>query len=156
MNYPEALGLAVIFAAGCFGMWMVFRKLELRHREQMQRNETLRVLVQKFNTSDEFVGFVNSDAGRQLLSPSPQLPKPQAASALRFVQVGVVLLMIGAGMIAHAHGMANLTDLNFVNERNDLHYWGTIATTTGTGLLIVAGLTRWLGRKWGLFDNEAK
>jgi hypothetical protein len=156
MRLDDVLSLAVILAAGCFGMWLLFRKVELRQREQMQRNETLRILVQKFNTSEEFVGFVNSDAGRQLLTPAAQPVKPQTASVLRFVQIGIVLALIGLGMLAHAEGMANLTDINFVNQRNDLHYWGMVAVMTGVGLLIAAAVTRSLGRKWGLFDREAK
>lgn len=156
MRIEDVLALAVFFAAGCFGIWMVFRKVELRQREQMQRNETLRILVQKFNTSEEFVGFVNSDAGRQLLTPAPQPVKPQTASVLRFVQIGIVLALIGLGMLTHAQSLANLTDPNFVNQRNDLHYWGMVAVMTGVGLLIAAAVTRSLGRKWGLFDREAK
>jgi|SRR5947209_8190994 hypothetical protein len=156
MRYEDVLALAVIFAAACFWIWMAFRKTELRQREQMQRNETLRILVQKFNTSDEFVGFVNSDAARQLLAPAAPLGRPHIFYVLRFVQVGVVLALIGAGMLAHAHGMAGLTDINFVNQRNDLNYWGMVATTMGCGLLLAAALTRWLGRRWGLFDREAK
>jgi formate hydrogenlyase subunit 3/multisubunit Na+/H+ antiporter MnhD subunit len=84
------------------------------------------------------------------------VPKPQAASVLRFVQIGIVLALIGMGMLAHAQGMANLTDINFVNQRNDLHYWGMVAVMTGFGLLAAAALTRFLGRRWGLFDRETK
>ena len=156
MRYEDALTLAILCAAGCFGIWMVFRKVELKQREQLQRNETLRILVQKFNTADEFVGFVNSEAGRQLLTPTPQLPKPQAASVLRFIQIGIVLALIGMGMLAHAQGMAGLNDINFVNQRNDLHYWGMVAVMTGFGLMLAAAITRWLGKKWGLFDRETK
>ena len=156
MRIEEVLALAVIFAAGCFCIWIVFRKVELRQREQLQRNETLRILVQKFTTADEFVGFVNSEAGRQLLTPAPQERRSQSARVIRFVQVGVVLIMIGGGMLVHAHSMANLADINFVNQRNDLHYWGMVGMCMGVGLLIAAGVTRWLGRKWGLFDREAK
>jgi len=156
MRYEDALTLGLLLAAGCFCIWMVFRKVELKQREQLQRNETLRILVQKFNSSEEFVGFVNSDAGRQLLTPAPQLPKPQLFSALRFVQIGVVLAMIGAGMLSRAHEMRNLTDINFVNQRNDISYFGMLAMMTGVGLLIVAALTRWLGNRWGLFKSETK
>jgi hypothetical protein len=156
MRYEDVLALAVIFAAGCFGIWMAFRRTELRQREQMQRNETLRILVQKFNSSEEFVGFVNSDAGRQLLAPAAQPVRPHIFSVLRFVQVGVVLALIGTGMLIRAHGMANMVDINFVNQRNDLNYWGMVATAMGCGLLVAAALTRWLGRRWGLFDRQAK
>jgi hypothetical protein len=50
----------VVLASGWFAA-----KWKLRQREQLQRNETLRILAQKFNTAEEFVGFVNSDVGRR-------------------------------------------------------------------------------------------
>jgi len=156
MRYEDALTLAVLIAGGSFVLWLLFRRGEWRQREQIQRNETLRILVQKFNTSDEFVGFVNSDAGRLLLTPVAQKPKSPASSVLRFVQVGIVLTLIGVAMLIHAHGMAGMTDINFVNQRNDLSYWGTVGAATGLGLLIAAGITRSLGRAWGLFDRETK
>jgi Na+/H+ antiporter NhaD/arsenite permease-like protein len=156
MRFEDVLALAVLLVFAAFVLLLLFRRSEQRHRDQIQRNETLRILVQKFNTSDEFVGFVNSEAGRQLLSPTTQPPKPQVFSTLRFVQVGVVLIMIGLGMLVHAHGLAGLTDPNFVHQREDLNYWGTVASATGFGLLVVAGITRWLSRKWGLFDSQTK
>jgi hypothetical protein len=155
MRIEEVLALAVVLIFAAFVLLLLYRRSEMRQKDQIQRNETLRILVQKFNTSDEFVGFVNSEAGRQLLAPATPLPKPQVFTALRFIQVGVVLIMIGAGMLVHAHGLAGLTDPNFVHQREDLNYWGMTAATTGVGLLVVAAITRWLGRKWGLFDAEA-
>lgn len=127
--------------------WLLFRRHQLHVQVRMRRDETLRLLIEKFDTGPEFVDFLASDAGRRLLEDPIGPPANPAARTHRFMAAGVVLIALGGAFFVNALRYRGMTDINFVNEAIGLNNWGTIFVSGGGALLVAAALTHLMTRR---------
>jgi len=132
--------------------WLTYRwsarRTELRARNQV----VVERLLDRFTSTDELLAFVRSDEGKQLLYGDTGAANPRR-SVIRFVQIGIVVFSLGVAFLANAMRLAGETDINFIRKVEDLRYWGTAAVAVGAGLLVVAGVSYFMARRWGLIDG---
>ncbi len=129
-------------------LWLLFKRHQLHTQARMQRNGTFNRLIDKFGTAQEFVDFLHTEAGRKFLEDPLTTPVNPMARVRRFVLGGVILIALGGAFFVNAFRYRGMTDINFVNEAIGLGNWGTIFTSCGVALLVIAGLSRLMARRW--------
>jgi hypothetical protein len=125
------------------------RLLEFALRE---RERTLARLSERFGGAPEFVEFARS-AEAQALFATMDAPAAIARRLLAMTGLGILLVMLGAGMWAMALSVAPDADVNFLNEARDERWWGTLSGCAGMGLLIAAAVCVRLARRWGVLGS---
>ncbi len=153
MNLDEIILFPALFALIGWVLWLWMKRFQALQQERMKQLEIQLELARKFSASNEFIEFVQSEQGKQVFSQTEM--KPQL-KVLRFLTASVILILVGAGMLINGYSYHNETDLNFVNKARDLYYWGSMAIAIGSGLLINAGITLRLARKWNLFNGRGQ
>ena len=129
-------------------VWVIATNIRLakvaRTQGQMQAE-----LVEKLGSSQELMGFLQTEAGQRLLAGPAQVePKPNPfGRILNAVQAGIVLSALGGALAAlsRAVPLASETFITF----------GAITSALGAGLLISALASYWLSRSMGLFDRAS-
>jgi len=110
-------------------------------------------LIERFATSQEVLTYMGTDAGKRFLEATPiavgferQQPVPSpVARVLTPLQIGIVMTLLGAGLIALRHSVPN--------GDATLLVVGTVVMMPGLGFIISAGITWVLGRRLGLMPN---
>jgi len=107
-------------------IWIVSR----RRRERQQHEIELRSrMLEKFGSSDEFVGFMQTDAGKKFLETSSlRGEKSLHARVMSSLSSGVILILLGGAFFFLAR-MEGDTGLLFP---------ATILSAIGLGLIITA------------------
>jgi hypothetical protein len=149
----EVVVLAIILAFVGFLLWLMSKRSALQIMASTQRQQTLRAVVERFGSSEELLAFVHSPDGQKLLG-SPAEPYRPLISVLRFVQSGIALLFVGAGLRISAWTLRFGTDINDIHKAVDHRNWGTLCGVAGVALLVVAGVSHALARKWGLVQPK--
>jgi hypothetical protein len=106
-------------------------------------------LIEKFSTSQELAAYMETDAGRRFLEAAPitvDAPSqrmPNAVSRILFpLQVGTVLILLGAGFLSLRHiGPEYDTAMRII---------GTLILMPGIGFILSAGLTWLMAARLGL------
>jgi hypothetical protein len=149
-NEAPFIVLAVWGVVSGFGwiVWVLATNIRMakvaRTLGQMQTE-----LVEKLGSSQELMGFLQTEAGQRLLA-APVQPEPKPSSFRRIlnaVQAGIVLTVLGAAlaMLSRVLPLAGDTFIAF----------GTIAGALGGGLLVSALASYWLSRSMGLMDRTS-
>ncbi len=106
-------------------------------------------LVEKLGTSQELLGFLQTEAGQRLftVSPAPQVEprKNPFNRILSAVQAGIVLSALGLALI----GLGSAIPL----ARETFVAFGSIAGAIGVGLLGSALVSHRLAKSMGLMDR---
>ena len=113
------------------------------------RQETTAKVVDGLLARADLVAHLDTPAGRRLMNSLTQQPEPAPASRiLRSVQAGIVLTFLGAGFGA-------LRLLFVIEEENRLGFAtaGIVLATIGLGLLVSAGASYLLSKRFGLIDT---
>jgi hypothetical protein len=140
-------------AVAAWVAWLTYRRSVRGMDDRARSYAVVERILDRFNSTDELLAFVRSDEGKQLLYGRTAAVNPRR-SVLRFVQIGLVLFSLGAAFLANAWRLSGETDINFVRKVEDLRYWGTAAVAIGAGLLVVAGVSYVIARRWGLIDGS--
>ena len=117
--------LGVSIGSFVFVGWIVW--LGVRQQRSRQENEIeLRArMLDKFGTSEEFVGFMQTDAGREFLETSGvKTGKSMRQKAVSSLSTGVILILLGAAFF-------------FINDRmggGGMLFPAAILTAIGIGL----------------------
>ena len=126
-------------------LFLLFRRYQVRQQESARKLELFGKLVDKFGDSDQFVTFVKSDEGRQLLKQSGMNGSTAKTAALRMFIIGALLFAVGYGSLSGASAYSSSTDINYVQKVAELKYWGRMAFGLGVGFVAGGLLTRFLG-----------
>ena len=118
------------------------------------QNEVHNKLIEKFNSVQELASYMESDAGRRFLEAAPipitlsgERRVPNAvARVLTPLQIGVVLVLLGAGLLALRHASPDM-DI-------PMRVLGTIILMPGAGFIISAGITWFLAARLGLMPPQ--
>jgi len=155
-SLPEAataIGLVVLI---CFILYLVFRRYQLTMQAKNNKIDTLNRLLEKFGTAKEFVEFAQSPQGKKLLEePAAPMSNP-LGKVMRFVQAGIVFALIGVADVINGIRLSSATEINFVYERANAYYWGTLALAIGIGLILAGAVTHYLAKQWHLTNGSAK
>ena len=121
--------------------------------ERTRSHAVVERVLDRFTSAEELLAFVRSDEGKQLLYGRKGTPEARR-TVIRFVQIGILVFSLGVAFLANAMRLAGETDINFIRKVEDLRYWGTASLAVGLGLLIVAALSHFMARRWGLLDGR--
>ena len=75
------------------------------------------------------------------VSTKPEEIKPPMRTITRAVQIGCLLLIIGAGFFLNAWRITGSQDINIIRQVEDYDFWGTFIMSGGFGLMLGAGVT---------------
>lgn len=118
------------------------------------QSEVHNKLIEKFNSTQELASYMGTDAGRRFLEAAPipvtlsaEQRMPNAvARVLTPLQIGVVLVLLGAGLITLRHAGPQM-DI-------PMRVLGTIILMPGAGFIISAGITWLLASRLGLMPPQ--
>jgi hypothetical protein len=135
-------------------IWMIRTVLEQRRWNRLSKiqADVHMKLMDRFSSNDELMTYVQTPSGRRFLEsgPSPLQETAPAVSApfsriLWSVQLGVVLLVTGVGMLF-------LSGQVIEEAREFFFIAGCLASAIGTGFVVSAAASYFLSRRLGLID----
>ena len=137
-------------------IWLVRTVLDQRRWSRLSKiqAEVHSKLMDRFSSNDELITYVQTPSGRRFLEsgPSPlQEDPPNRISApfariLWSVQIGVVLLVGGAGLLfVSGRTVEELREFFFI--------CGTLSVALGAGFAVSAAASYMLSRRLGLFER---
>ena len=148
MMVEEVVLMISVTALTAWILWLVFKRFQVQTVARAQRAETFNRLIDKFGTAQEFVDFLQSDAGRKILE-DPLTPRPDPKTSVRrFVASGIILIALGKALLLNALRLRGQTDINFVREAMGLNYWGTIFVGGGAALMLVGVVWYFMAKRW--------
>jgi len=148
MIAEEVVLMVAVTGLTAWILWLVFRRFQVQTVARAQRTETFNRLIDKFGTAQEFVDFLQSDAGRKVLE-DPIAPRFDPKTTVRrFVAAGIILLALGKALLVNALRLHGQTDINFVREAVGLNYWGTIFVGGGAALILVGVVSYFMAKRW--------
>jgi hypothetical protein len=119
------------------------------------QTDTHSKLLDRLTSNEDLLAYVQSEAGRQFLdgAPLPTAPKPHAISApisriLWSVQVGVILVLAGAGLFVSK-------SLVIPEVAQPLSVMGVLSTALGAGFVLSALVSFGLSKALGLLEPPA-
>lgn len=107
------------------------------------RNERFNHVIDRFGNEKDFLEFLQSEKGMQIMSVLTFPPTSTKVPVLVMISSGVVAMAMGAG----AFVLAYLKD-------SDLLFPGVFLSAAGLGLLVAAAISHHLSRKWGVFEEH--
>lgn len=134
-------------------VWLFYMFLQNRRWSRVFRAQTElnAKLLDKFGGSQELLSYLDTEAGRRLGQGIPmdaaahywgrQAPAGSMSRILAPMQFGVVLAVAGVGIL--------VTRL-FLNDSGSLLFMGAMALALGIGLIMAAGLSWYLARRFAL------
>ncbi len=136
-------------------LWILRLFVENRRwsRTFMLQNQVHTKLIDKFSSNQELAAYMQTDAGRRFLEAAPipvtmgtEQRMPNAvARVLTPVQIGVVLILLGAGFLSLRHAAADM--------EMPMRVLGTVFLMPGIGFIISAGITWVLAARLGLMPQ---
>ena len=109
---------------------------------EMQEN-----LLEKFGTSEEVIGYLESEAGRQFLDSATFERTNPYRRILGSIQTGLILTLAGVAFLILRGQMAEADDA-FV-------FLGALGLALGLGFLLSAVATFVLSKSWGLVNGDS-
>ena len=154
-NLPPLLAFAAFLVAV---IWMTRVFVENRRwgRIFKLQSEVHGRLIEKFSSSQELAGYMETEAGKRFLEAAPipvQLDSGQrvpnaVARVLMPLQIGVVLVLLGAGLLSLRHADAEM--------ELPMRILGTVVLMPGIGFIISAGITWLLASRLGLMPPVSR
>jgi hypothetical protein len=132
-------------AFAAFVIWVLVRRFQEKARLRMEMQAKL---IERCSSAEELERFLASEGGRRLLDnlSSGRASSP-AWAIVATVQVGVVLLVLGFGIL-YGVGIEKIDD--------DFTSGGIVILALGVGLLIASEFSQRLSRRFGLLPNAKK
>jgi len=148
-----------LLAFACFlgaVIWLLRQFLENRRWSRIFKlqSEVHGRLIDKFSSTQELAQYMETEAGKRFLEAAPisagiepQQPVPNAvARVLTPLQVGIVLVLLGIGLLLLRH-VSTDTQIPML-------IFGTVALMPGLGFIISAGVTWVLATRLGLMPES--
>jgi hypothetical protein len=147
---------AVMIAIGSGILWLLRTMIEYRRWSRLTRvqNEVHTKLLDRFQSNQELLAYIETPAGRRFLESAPiQVESPRAISAplgriLWSTQAGAVLTVLGIGV--------EIVAANSVEEiAPPLAAFGAVVIALGVGFIVSAVLAYLLTRRFGLLNGSS-
>lgn len=94
-NMLETIERLVPIGALCFVIWIAFKFYAQSKRVTEKQIELFSSVADKFSLAEEFIGFLQSKEGQVVLHNTASLKRSEYRSQLLFIQVGIMLTVIG-------------------------------------------------------------
>lgn len=150
--------ISALLAFACFlaaVVWLTRQFLDGRRWNRIFKlqSEVHGRLIDKFGSNQELAGYMETEAGKRFLEAAPiplrsendQRMPNAVARVLTPLQIGVVLVLLGAGFFMLRNVRPEMHDPMLV--------MGTIALMPGLGFIISAGITWFLAGRLGLIPD---
>lgn len=145
--------MIVMVVLFCALAWVIRTLVESRRwtRVFTLQSEVHGKLIDRFASNQELLGYMETDSGRRFLEAAPIVTETDSrrmpnlvARMVATMQVGLVLTLLGAGLLAlrNAVGDAGTTMLVL----------GMISLMPGIGLILSAGVLWFLGKRLNLME----
>lgn len=152
--------VAAVLAFACFLgtlLWLVRIILESRRwsRTFKLQSDVHTRLIERFSSSQELAAYMETEAGRRFLEAAPlstgveqgQRMPNAVARVLTPLQVGVVMVLLGTGLLLLRHVDPDM--------RIPMLVLGTVVVMPGIGFILSAGITWVLAGRLGLIPESA-
>jgi hypothetical protein len=131
------------FAFVAFIIWLLVRRFQEKARLRMEMQAKL---IERCSSAEELERFLASEGGRWLMNNlSPGRASSPAWAIVASVQVGVVLLVVGLGVL-YGVGIDKI--------EKDYTMPGIVMLALGVGLLLASEFSERLSRRYGLLPNK--
>jgi hypothetical protein len=127
--------------------WVVFSTIRRLKVARIQ-SEVHSRLIDKVGSSQEFLTFLESESGKQLVA-SIGIEQPSRNPYNRIltsVQAGVILVCVSIALL--------VLGVNYADVAEGFKILGGLGLAVGVGFLISAGLSYRLSKSFGLLDRE--
>ena len=123
------MAMTIVIACFLFVAWIIWM-VSRQRRERHQRDIDLKSrMLEKFGTSEEFVQFMQTDAGRKFLEPAQaKAEKSLHGRVASSLSSGVVLVLLGLAFFS----------LSWLTGSSALVFPGAIMSAIGVGLVLSA------------------
>lgn len=135
-------------------LWLIYKRQQHRTELQARHFELFNRTVDKFGTSQEFVSFLQSKEGQTMLYAQTPAKQAKWRTQLRFIQVGIILILIGVAFLLNAMQYVGNPDINFIHKVEDFRFWGVLSIGSAFGLFIIAFVTNIWERKHNGSNGE--
>ncbi len=151
-NMPPVLALAICLVA-LYWLLRVFMENRRWNRIFKLQSEVHGRLIDKFSSTQELSGYMETEAGKRFLEAAPipvnfeqdrRVPNA-VARVLTPLQIGVVLVLLGIGLLLLRHAGPEMATPMLV--------FGTLAMMPGIGFILSAGITWVLAARLGLMPE---
>jgi hypothetical protein len=150
--------IAALAAFACFLLalvWIIRTFVESRRWSRVfkQQTDIHARLIDKFSTSQELAAYMETEAGRRFLQPTPMQMEggvvqrmPNAvARVLTPVQIGTIMVLLGIGFLVLRHANPDAYVPMLIT--------GTLVLMPGIGFILSAAVTWVLARRLGLMPK---
>lgn len=149
-------GIVILSLIAAF-LWLIHTLLENRRWSRMLRlqSEVHTKLIDRFSSNQELAAYMGTDAGRRFLEAAPIAVDPQKGPPMPSIvgrvlvpmQIGVVLVLLGIGLLAIRH---------YIPDGDvPLLVFGMLALMPGIGLMLAAGISWALAKHLGLMPTTS-
>jgi len=141
------VAIIMVFGGTVAVFWVVFSTIR-RLKVARTQAEVHSKLIEKVGSSQEFLTFLDSESGRQLVA-SIGIEQPSRNPYNRIltsVQAGVILVCVSIAFL--------VIGINFFDVAEGFKILGGLGLALGIGFLISAGLSYRLSKSFGLLDRE--
>jgi fucose 4-O-acetylase-like acetyltransferase len=136
----------VFFTIGWIA-WVVFSTIRRHQVAKFQAGVQMK-LLEKIDSSQHLLSYVETDAGRQFLNSLAVEQTEQATpykSILSGVRAGIMLIAFGVALLS-LHSLVG-------HEAQANTFFGTLAIALGIGFELAAAATYFLSRSFGLLNR---
>ena len=102
-NLLETIERMIPVAAICFVIWLAYKNNVHGKRVSEKQIDLFGKVADKFGAAEDFLGFLRSNEGRVMLHDTAPPRKVEGRSQIRFIQVGIMLAVIGIALLLNAH-----------------------------------------------------
>lgn len=127
--------------------WMLKLGLDARRRGKLMKYQydLQSKLLEKFNSTQELMEYLQGDAGQQFLVSATAEKADPRGKILGSIQTGLVLLTGGTAFMFLRNQIAEAEE-GFV-------FVGTLGVALGVGFLLSAGVAYYLSKSWGVING---
>jgi hypothetical protein len=143
-DFMDAIVVAVIFGAFSFMFWTIFSTIRRFKIARLQADVQSR-LVEKFNSTQDLLSYVQTDAGRQFLNSLSVERSSPYWRIIGAVQASIVMAFFGAALL-FLRGRVSGAEEGFL-------VFGTIFVTLGVGFAISSAVSYSLSKSFGLLNG---
>jgi hypothetical protein len=145
--------MIVMIVLLCALAWIIRTLVENRRWTKVftLQSEVHGKLIDRFASNQELLGYMETDAGRRFLEAAPIVTQPDSRRMPNLVsrmvatlQVGLVLMLLGAGLLALRNSVGDAETTMLV--------LGIVALMPGIGLILSAGVLWVLGKRLNLVE----
>jgi hypothetical protein len=137
-----AISLIGSFVLVIVVIWGEFKRREAKLQRQA---ELARRVLERFGSGEELNAFLQTEAGRRLLDPSPKGPSNPKHRIIGSVEGGLIVGLMGLGFLYVA-----------AKHEREAIWAAMFFLGLGAGLLVSAYVGYLLSKRWGIFNGAEK